>query len=401
MSGSTNIGPSHSPRPVENGRLVPFDYAPRTRVVFGPGTLKRLGSLVTELGGTRVFLVTDPGLQQAGHAQHGLESLNAAGLHVTMFTDVQQNPTTDDVDRALAVAREANVDLIVGLGGGSSMDCAKGVNFLLSNGGRMEDYWGVGKATQPMLPMIAVPTTSGTGSEAQSFALIANSKTHMKMACGDKKAACKIAILDPELTVSMPASVTAATGVDAISHAVESYVSTSRNPVSQLFSRQSWQLTAKSFRRVMQRPTDIDGRGQMQLGAYLAGAAIENAMLGAAHACANPLTAHYEITHGVAVGIMLPHIIRYNAAEVGRLYGDLAVDCGLCAANDVRAGELLADFVRELIAESGQATSLAAWNIHPDSLSQLAEEASTQWTGNFNPRPVDQQSLKEIYECAM
>ncbi|WP_339910647.1 iron-containing alcohol dehydrogenase [Symmachiella dynata] len=401
MSGSTNIEPSQTPRPVENGRLVPFDYAPRTRVVFGPGTLKQLGSLVTELGGTRVFLVTDPGLQQAGHAQHGLESLNAAGLHVTMFTDVQQNPTTDDVDRALAVAREANVDLIVGLGGGSSMDCAKGVNFLLSNGGRMEDYWGVGKATKPMLPMIAVPTTSGTGSEAQSFALIANSKTHMKMACGDKKAACKIAILDPELTVSMPASVTAATGVDAISHAVESYVSTSRNPVSQLFSRQSWQLTAKSFRRVMQRPTGIDGRGQMQLGAYLAGAAIENAMLGAAHACANPLTAHYEITHGVAVGIMLPHIIRYNAAVVGRLYGDLAVDCGLCAANDARAGELLADFVRELIAESGQATSLAPWNIHPDSLSQLAEEASKQWTGNFNPRPVDQQSLKEIYECAM
>ncbi|QDT47157.1 Alcohol dehydrogenase 2 [Symmachiella dynata] len=401
MSGSTNIEPSQTPRPVENGRLVPFDYAPRTRVVFGPGTLNQLGGLVTELGGTRVFLVTDPGLQQAGHAQHGLESLNAAGLHVTMFTDVQQNPTTDDVDRALAVAREANVDLIVGLGGGSSMDCAKGVNFLLSNGGRMEDYWGVGKATKPMLPMIAVPTTSGTGSEAQSFALIANSKTHMKMACGDKKAACKIAILDPELTVSMPASVTAATGVDAISHAVESYVSTSRNPVSQLFSRQSWQLTAKSFRRVMQRPTDIDGRGQMQLGAYLAGAAIENAMLGAAHACANPLTAHYEITHGVAVGIMLPHIIRYNAAVVGRLYGDLAVDCGLCAAKDARAGELLADFVRELIAESGQATSLAPWNIHPDSLSQLAEEASKQWTGNFNPRPVDQQSLKEIYECAM
>ena len=156
-----------------------------------------------------------------------------------------------------------------------------------------------------------------------------------------------------------------------------------------------------SFRRVLRRPTDIDGRGQMLLGAHLAGAAIENSMLGAAHACANPLTAHYQITHGVAVGIMLPHIIRYNAAAVGRMYGDLAVDCGLCAANDARAGELLADFVRELIAESGQATSLAAWNIHPDSLSQLAEEASSQWTGNFNPRPVDQQSLKEIYECAM
>ncbi len=401
MSGSTNVETSSGPQPGLNGRLVPFDYAPLTRVVFGPGTLAQLGGFVGQLGGNRVFLVTDQGLLQAGHVQSGLESLQAAGLEVTTFTDVHQNPTTEDVDRALAVARDANVDLIVGLGGGSSLDCAKGVNFVLSNGGRMEDYWGVGKATKPMLPMIAVPTTSGTGSEAQSFALIANPQTHMKMACGDKKAACKIAILDPELTVSMPPTVTAATGIDAVSHALESYVSTRRNPVSQLFSRQSWQLTAKSLRRVMKRPDDVDARGRMQLGAHLAGAAIENAMLGAAHACANPLTAHYNITHGVAVGIMLPHVIRYNAEEVGRLYGDLASDCGLCAPHDDAAAELLADFVRDLIAETGQATRLAEWDVSPDRLSQLAEQAATQWTGKFNPRAVDGQSLREIYECAM
>ncbi|MCA9067129.1 MAG: iron-containing alcohol dehydrogenase, partial [Planctomycetaceae bacterium] len=190
-----------------------FDFDPRTRVVFGQGTLGRLGELTAELG-KRVLLVTDRGLRDAGHEERALHTLGSAGLAVKVFDDVHPNPTTDDVQRGLTIAREHQTDVIVGLGGGSSMDCAKGINFLLTNGGQMEDYWGVGKATKPMLPMIAVPTTAGTGSEAQSFALIANSQTHMKMACGDKKAACKVAILDPDLTISMPASVTAATGID-------------------------------------------------------------------------------------------------------------------------------------------------------------------------------------------
>lgn len=385
----------------DNGRLVPFDYSPQTRVVFGAGTLARLGELVKELGGQRVFLVTDAGLQRAGHVQHGMDSLADAGLDLTVFTDVQPNPTTDDVDRALEVARGANIDLIVGLGGGSSMDCAKGVNFLLTNGGRMEDYWGVGKATKPMLPMIAVPTTSGTGSEAQSFALIANAETHMKMACGDKKAACRVAVLDPELTVSMPPQVTAATGIDAISHALESYVTNQRNPVSQLFSRQSWKLIAKSFPVVNKKPDNLDARGAMQLGAHLAGAAIENSMLGAAHACANPLSAHYGITHGVAIGLMLPHVIRYNASTVLDLYGHLAADAGLCADDDPQAALRLADYVTTLVDSTGQPTRLSACDVQAAMIPTLAEEAAAQWTGNFNPRPVDIESLKEIYECAL
>jgi len=401
MSGSTpstTTGPATQP---SNGRLIPFDYAPRTRVVFGPGTLSRLGEFAKELGGRHVFLVTDSGLKEAGHAERGQEFLTAAGLEVTTYADVHPNPTTDDVDRALAVARAAEIDLIIGLGGGSSMDCAKGVNFLLTGGGRMEDYWGVGKATKPMLPMIGVPTTAGTGSEAQSFALIANAETHMKMACGDKKAACKIALLDPELTVSMPAAVTFATGTDAISHAVESFVSKARNPVSQLFSRQSWQLSSASFERVMSTPTDMNSRGQMQLGAYLAGAAIENSMLGAAHACANPLTANYGLTHGVAVGIMLPHVVRYNSLVVGRLYGELASDAGLCDRDDPQAGELLAQHLTAMLQSGGQPVSLAEFDVDESALAELGEKAAQQWTAGFNPRPVDADSLQEIYRCAL
>ena len=145
-------------------------------------------------------------------------------------------------------AHELQPDLLVGLGGGSSMDCAKGINFLYTNGGRMQDYWGEGKATQPMLPMIAVPTTAGTGSEAQSFALISDAQTHVKMACGDKKAAFRIAILDPELTLTQPARVTALTGIDAIAHALETYVTQRRNPVSLSFSREAWRLLSAHFR---------------------------------------------------------------------------------------------------------------------------------------------------------
>ena len=380
--------------------LPGFDYDPRTRVIFGSHTSARLGELVREYGGHRVLLVTDRGILQAGHADRCLESLQQANVAVTVFSDVQPNPTTDDVERGLTLARAAEVDFIAAVGGGSSMDCAKGINFLLTNGGRMQDYQGTGKATQPMLPFIAVPTTAGTGSEAQSYALIADAQTHMKMACGDKKAACKVAILDPALTVSMPAGVTAATGLDAISHAIESYVTTRRNPISQLYSRRAWKLLAGGFPAVLKQPDNVGARGAMLLGSHLAGAAIENSMLGATHALANPVTAHFGVTHGLAIGILLPHVIRYNAAVVGNLYGRLAADCDLCAADDPAAGDRLAARVEQLVRASGSPTSLAECGVDPARFPQMAAEAAKQWTGTFNPRPVDAASLEELYRWA-
>jgi alcohol dehydrogenase len=384
-----------------NGRLPAFDYQPRTRVVFGPGKITELGKLAAELGARRILLVTDHGLEKAGHPQKGIAALESAGLTVSVFDDVQPNPTTDDVDRGLQLAQGARIDLIVGLGGGSSMDCAKGINFLLTNGGRMEDYWGANKAARPMLPMIAVPTTSGTGSEAQSYALIANAKTHMKMACGDPKAACRIAVLDPELTVSMPVSVTAATGIDALSHAVESYVSTRRNPVSQLFARQAWQLLSRGFPAVVAAPRNIDARSQMLLGAHLAGSAIENSMLGATHSLANPLSAHFDITHGIAIGVMLPHVIRYNSSSCGRYYAELASDASLCAPGDSRAGELLATYIAELAQQAGLPGNLADCGVDRALIPMMAAEAAQQWTGQFNPRPVDEAALRELYDGAL
>jgi alcohol dehydrogenase len=385
---------------LEASSLPAFDYHPLTRVIFGAGSLARLGEVVCELGGSRVLLVTDPGLEQAGHPERAMASMRAAGLEVFVFDGVEENPTTRHVQAGVEAALREQIDFLVAIGGGSSMDCAKGINFLLTNGGRMSDYKGFGKATEPMLPSISVPTTAGTGSEAQSYALIADEKTHMKMACGDRKAAFRVAILDPEVTVSQPRMVTAVTGIDALAHAVESYVCTKRNSLSAAFAREAWRLLEGNLDRVLRRPDDLEARGAMQIGAHLAGSAIENSMLGACHACANPLTAHYGLTHGIAIGVLLPHVIRYNTEVAGGLYGDLAHEVGLSNGDAAGAGEALARRVAEFMETAGLATSLADYGISRGILPVLAEEASQQWTGRFNPRPVGETELLHLYEAA-
>jgi alcohol dehydrogenase len=381
--------------------LPSFDYRPLGRVVFEAGGLARLGELARELGGTRALLVTDPGLEKAGHPQRALASLRDSGLHVALFDGVEENPTSRHVEDGLAVARAERVDLLVAVGGGSAMDCAKGINFLLTNGGRMTDYKGFGRAAKPMLPSVGVPTTAGTGSEAQSFALIADEKTHLKMACGDRKVAFGAVILDPELTVSQPAAVAAVTGIDALSHAVESYVTKRRNPLSQTFAREGWRLLERNFETVLRRPADLEARGAMQLGAHFAGMAIECSMLGACHALANPLTAHYGLTHGVAIGVMLPHVVRYNAPDAGSLYGDLAHDVGLVNGDESAAAEVLARRIELFLRTAGLPTTLSACGVSPGIFPLLAEEAAQQWTAAFNPRPVTEADLFHLYESAL
>jgi alcohol dehydrogenase len=378
-----------------------FDYRPTTRVVFGPGSLARLGELVRELGGQRVLLVTDPGLKAAGHPQRAGQSLTQAGLDVSIMDRVQENPTTEHVDFGLGFAKERQIDFIVAVGGGSSMDCAKGINFLLTNGGKMADYVGQGKAKQPMLPSIAVPTTAGTGSEAQSYALIADSVTHMKMACGDRKAAFRVAVLDPQVTISQPRKVTAITGIDALAHALESYVTTRQNRLAQTFAKEAWSLLEPNFGTVLSDPKNLEARGAMQLGAYFAGVAIENSMLGACHACANPLTAHFGLTHGIAIGVMLPHVIRWNASVVGELYRDLAHDVHLLDGNSDIAAESLALRITEFMSLAGLLTKLSLHGVDEGVLPVLAAEAAKQWTGQFNPRPTDEAAFLRLYEAAL
>lgn len=383
---------------------APFDFHPRTRIVFGVNAVERVGEIVRELGAKKVLLVTDPGIAAAGHEQHVLKSLATDGVRAVVFDKVRENPTTRCIDDCLAVAKASGIEAIIGLGGGSSMDTAKGCNFLLTNGGRMQDYWGVGKATKPMLPLIAIPTTAGTGSECQSAALIADETTHQKMACLDPKAAARVAILDPALTISQPPRVTACTGIDAIAHAVETAVTKKRNPFSLMFSHEAFKLLAPNLSRVVENPNDLDARGKMLLGAAFAGTAIENSMLGAAHSTANPLTAHYDIVHGQAVGMMLPHVIRFNAEneKARRSYAELASGPEIACVSDgtEQAVEALIQEIRALLELVKIPASLGDCGVLQKDLPMLAAEAAKQWTANFNPRAVTERDFLALFEAA-
>lgn len=380
--------------PARATALPSFDCEPRTRMVFGEDALERVGELAREIGGKHVLLVTDRGLAAVGHPSRAVGFLEAAGLHVTVFDEVRENPTTLDVERCVDVARQAGIDLIVGLGGGSSMDTAKGTNFILTNGGQMKDYWGVGKATKPMLPLIAIPTTAGTGSECQSFALIADEETHLKMACGDPKAAARIAILDPLLTVSQPPRVTACTGIDALAHALETAVTKKRTPLSGIYSREAFRLCLSGLERVLSDPGDLEARGMMQLGAAFAGMAIENSMLGAAHSAANPLTARFGVIHGQAVGLMLPAIIAFNARDplAHERYMELSAAADLGPIDEFIAElEVLLDVAK-------MREGLDKYGIDRAQFPELAREAAKQWTATFNPRSIAAADFEQLYE---
>ena len=357
-------------------------------VHIGPGRLGRLGSLAQAAGITHALIVSDRGIVAAGYVDGARRLLEAAGVEVHTVHDFSENPDGDMVEAGRRVAAALHVDGLIGLGGGSSMDCAKAINFVLTSGGRMSDYKGYGRASKPMLPMIGVPTTAGTGSEAQTYALISDPATHVKMACGDPQAAFAAAILDAELTATQPPSVAAAAGYDAISHAVETWVTTTRNGRSEACSQEAWRLLSGSFERVLASPHDMDAREAMLVGAYLAGAAIEQSMLGATHACANPLTAHYGITHGVAIAALLPHVVQWNAAD---------------EATATRYDRLASHLAERLsaLASAGQLPGgLAAAGASKHDLEVLATEAAEQWTGRFNPRPFDARGAREIYEMA-
>ena len=381
-------------------KLNTFEFQLKTRLIFGAGAIQRLGELARELGFRRTLLVADHGLVTSGHVDEALAPLQLVGIDVVRFHDFEVNPDTRMIEAGRAFAAPLNVDSIIGLGGGSSLDCAKGINFLLTNGGQMQDYRGHGKASQTMLPMIGIPTTSGTGSEAQSYALISDAESHDKMACGDPKAAFRVALLDPALTVSQPRSITATSGFDAIAHAVETYVARKRNALSEVFSREAWKLLESNYERVLAKPDDLEARGAMQLGAYYAGAAIENSMLGATHACANPLTARYGTAHGAAIAMLLPSVVRWNGPVAGEGYGDFLELSSFQDGPVGNAAEALAQRLEQLAAVGGLRTSLSAAGVTRDKLSPMAAAAAEQWTGSFNPRTFDMKGAMEIYESA-
>ncbi|MFQ5461978.1 MAG: iron-containing alcohol dehydrogenase [Phycisphaerae bacterium] len=369
------------------------------RVLFGFGAIEELGREALRIGATRVLVVTDPGIERAGHLDTALQALGDASLPFALFDGAGENPTTEHVAAGMRFARRGIADLIIGLGGGSAMDCAKGINVILTNGRTVADYWGIDRTTRPLLPMILVPTTAGTGSEAQSFALITDPKTHQKMACGDHRPPAEgglrphLAILDPQVVKTVPREVAAAAGIDAIAHAIETAGSTARTNHSLALSKAAWSLLDAAFPRILSGESGEQDHADMLLGAHLAGAAIEESMLGAAHACANPLTARFGLAHGLAVGLMLPSVIRYNHQHGNQPYAALDAD-----------SERLAARVTHLLELAGLPTSLAEADgcaEATDLIDELARAANAQWTAQFNPVPITQDGFAEIYRRAI
>lgn len=381
-----------------------FDLHPLPRLVYGAGVVGQVGDLARELGLRRVMLVADRGMVECGYVGRVTGLLRKAGMEVVPFHDFSENPDSREVEEGRQAAEAAAIDSLVALGGGSSLDCAKGINFLLAGGGVMADYRGHGHLTarlagtdRRMRPMIGIPTTAGTGSEAQSFALISDHETHAKMACGDHQASFRIAILDPELTLTQPRRLTAVTGYDAISHAVEAYVTRAGNRISRLAAGEAWRLLSGHFERVLAQPDDLDARAAMQLGAWLAGTAIEGSMLGAAHSCANPLTRNFGTPHGEAIALMLPHVVRWNSAAAAARYHELIGHPDGPGAST----EALASRLEELRRAGGLPERLAAIGVGEADLEGLAGEAGEQWTGRFNPRDWTATGALEVYRQAL
>ena len=369
--------------------MHPTDAHPSPRILFGAGRLAELPDCLASLGSKHALIVTDPGIVAAGHVARATAFLTAAGIPATVFEGSHTNPTESDIEACRDFAKTINPDVLIGLGGGSSMDTAKGCNFLLHNPGRMADYKGYGLARNAMLPFIAIPTTAGTGSECQSFAIVSSDGTHEKMACGDPKALAHTAILDPELTASQPQSVATLTALDALSHALESAVCTKRNAISSAFSTESFQLISTAIRDVLTGTADLETRGRMLHGAALAGCAIENSMLGAAHATANPLTARFNVPPGLAVTIMLPHVILLNQSdpEIAAIYQGLARDLDAPLIDWLEKTISLADLPKPEIPISA--------------IPELADAATHQWTSRFNPVRLDHALLTTLYQAAL
>ena len=286
----------------------------KTTVYYGQGKLSELGGILRTLDVSKVLIVTDPGIMASGIGDRCKRAILSEHIDLVLFDGVEPNPTTDCVEKGLITARKEAIHCIVAVGGGSSIDAAKAINVLLTNGGQVTDYCGLDRVRKKGFPFIAIPTTAGSGSEMSSYMLISDSKTHQKLVCSAPQIIPDVAILDPTLTVSLPISVTIESGLDALSNGIESYVSRLANPYSEVFSLRSIEILSQNIVKVCKEPGDLSARGQMLIGSNLGALAIHLSSIGAAHSMANPLTKHFDVRHGIAVGMVLPYVMLFNAS---------------------------------------------------------------------------------------
>jgi len=384
--------------------MPPFVFNTTRSIQFGAGSLSRIGELALSTMGRRVFLATDAGMVATGIVDQALAHLKAAGVEVTLFADVKADPPEAVIQAAADMARSARVDGVIGLGGGSSLDVAKLVALLAVGKEELKSVYGVGNAKGPRLPLILVPTTSGTGSEVTPISIVTTG-TSEKMGVVSPVLLPDIALLDPELTYGLPAHVTAATGIDAMVHAIEAYASSSanNNPLSRTLATQALELMGPALLKAVQNGTDADARADMLLGSMLAGQAFANSPVAAVHALAYPLGGHFHIPHGLSNALVLPHVLRFNAVTAHHAYVDLAPHLfpDLASLEGQERVAAFCDRLATLSSDCGLPQTLRDMKITEDWLPKLAKDAMNQTRLLVNnPRPVNEADALAIYTAA-
>lgn len=384
--------------------MTPFVFNTTKSVQFGAGSLARLGDLARATMGVRVILVTDPGMMATGIVERARAILVAAGLEVTLFSDVQADPPEEVIHAATDTAIAAGAQGVIGLGGGSSLDVAKLVALLAMGQETLKGIYGMGNAKGPRLPLILVPTTSGTGSEVTPISIVTTGLAE-KMGVVSPVLIPDVALLDPELTYGLPAHVTAATGIDAMVHAIEAYASGSanNNPLSRMLALQALRLMGGAVLRAVRDGADHQARCDMLLGSMLAGQAFANAPVAAVHALAYPLGGHFHIPHGLSNALVLPHVLRFNAVMAPDVYAEMAPHAfpHLGALEGQERAAAFCEALADLTNDCGLPQRLRDVKITEDWLPRLARDAMNQSRLLVNnPRPVTEADALAIYTAA-
>lgn len=379
-----------------------FTFSVPLEVTAGKGSIKKLPELVKKLGGKHAFFISGPHLAKMGIVADCEKLLEDAGIQADAFTETEGNPSVETVDRASAAFKASGADCIVALGGGSPMDVAKAVGVVAKYGGSITEYEGGGKVPGDIVPLIAIPTTAGTGSEVTAFSVITDHSRDYKLTVFSYKLIPSYAILDPDLVTTAPASVAAACGIDAMIHALESYISTDASPFSDAMAEKALELIGGNIRRYVAKRTDDEAAFAMLTGSLFAGIAFSWARLGNVHAMSHPVSAVFHVAHGVANAILLPTIIEYNAlADEGRYYKIYNYISRRPVSRHAFVPEMLAEEIRKLNAELGIPATLSEVGVTADAIPKMAADAMKSGNIAVNPRSSTQKDIEELYRRAL
>ncbi|MFK7160420.1 L-threonine dehydrogenase [Marinospirillum sp. MEB164] len=364
--------------------------------LMGQGALAQTVELIQKRGYKKALLVTDTGLMATPNAQKLVQDFKDAGLAITLFDQVKPNPTSANVEAGLALLQQNDCDLVISLGGGSPHDCAKGIALVATNGGRIHDYEGVNQSQQPQLPLIAINTTAGTASEMTRFCIITDEARHIKMAIVDQHVTPILSVNDPEIMAGMPSHLTAATGMDALTHAVEAYVSTAATPITDACALKAISLIAQYLPTAVEQGQDMQAREQMAYAQFLAGMAFNNASLGYVHAMAHQLGGFYDLPHGVCNAVLLPAVQKFNAQVAGERLADIALALGASEATAEAAIQAIEALKNQVKIPRG----LKELGAQEKDIPLLAENALKDACGFTNPIQATQEQIEQIFRDA-